>query len=53
MRRGSKVKYKKEIMFKGTQTVEAKVVMVHPNGRILLDNGDTVIKIGRKYVEVR
>lgn len=41
IRRGSKVTYEKEIMFKGTEKVTAKVVMIHPITKmVLLDNGD-------------
>jgi hypothetical protein len=47
-----KVSYKKYYQFKGMFTVSAKIVMVHPSGRILLDNGDTVIKINTKYYGV-
>jgi hypothetical protein len=37
--RGQKISYQKEIIFKGTQTVTAKIVAI-TSTRILLDNGD-------------
>ena len=47
--RGTKVTFERNIMFKGTETATAKIVMVHPNGYILLDSGETVIQIGKKF----
>jgi hypothetical protein len=41
-KRGQKVTYQKEIMFKGTETVTATIVAI--KGRVLLlDNGDTIL----------
>ncbi|GAB2798636.1 hypothetical protein GCM10027275_50270 [Rhabdobacter roseus] len=40
--RGQVISYQREIMFKGTETVTAKIVAIY--GRtLLLDNGDEII----------
>jgi hypothetical protein len=44
--------YQKEIMFKGVETVSSKIIFETTTGRILLVNGDTVVKIGEKFYQV-
>jgi hypothetical protein len=47
IKKGSKITYMKEIMFKGEMEVTAKVVMIHPvTNVVLLDNGDEFKLIG-------
>ena len=39
LKKGDKIRYEKQIMFKGTQTVTATIVAI-TDTKILLDNGD-------------
>lgn len=53
IKRGSKITYMKEIMFKGEMEVTAKVVMVHPvTNIVLLDNGDEFKMIGDQLYSI-
>lgn len=44
IKRGDKVTYQREIIFKGTETVTAIVVAIFGN-KLLLDNGDEILNI--------